>query len=69
MTHQDLKEKHLEYWAKTLEFFKYDKKKNKLWWYTPNPNLGSISPKGMLIMGREQKLFKFIDNALIGNHE
>jgi len=44
-----------------------DTKKAILWFHTPNPMLGSISPREMIITGRFKKLLKFIQIALSGN--
>lgn len=41
-----------------------DEKKTVLWFQTPNPMLGDISPRDMIIGGRFRKLLKFIQAAL-----
>jgi len=38
--------------------------KGILWFETPNPLLGGISPLDMIKIGRHEKLFKFIDNQI-----
>ena len=49
------------------EHFKGDAKKTALWFTTPNPLLGNISPRDMIRFGRYKRLFKFIFNALAEN--
>ena len=57
-------------WATAInlvaEFFN-DEEKTILWFSTPNPLLGDISPRNMIKMGGFQKLFKFIQTALDEN--
>ena len=64
--HERIKE-----WAILLnlvaEHFKGDPTKTALWFTTPNPLLGNISPRDMIRFGRYKKLFKFIFNALAEN--
>lgn len=64
--HERIKE-----WAILLnlvaEHFKGDAKKTALWFTTPNPLLGNISPRDMIRFGRYKRLFKFIFNALAEN--
>ncbi len=50
------------------QFFEGDAIKTALWFKTPNPILGNISPRDMIRFGRYQKLLKFILNALSENH-
>jgi len=45
------------------EFFEGDPEKTSLWFSTPNPMLGDVSPRDMLRFGRYKKLLKFIVNA------
>lgn len=47
--------------------FKGDANKTALWFTTPNPLLGNITPRDMIRIGRYKKLFKFIFNALAEN--
>tara|TARA_R110002126_G_scaffold36851_1_gene111735 strand:+ start:3864 stop:4346 length:483 start_codon:yes stop_codon:yes gene_type:complete len=49
----------------TLVFnhFKDDDKTN-LWFKTPNPNLGNVSPNQMIDMGRGHKVQQFIETAI-----
>ena len=49
------------------EYFKGDGTKTALWFTTPNPLLGNVSPRDMIRVGRYKKLFKFIFNALAEN--
>lgn len=49
------------------QFFEGDAVKTALWFKTPNPILGNISPRDMIRFGRYQKLLKFIINALSEN--
>ncbi len=55
-------------WANLLnlvaQFFEGDATKTALWFKTPNPMLGNISPRDMIRFGRYQKLLKFILNAV-----
>lgn len=57
-------------WAIALnmvaEFFK-DEQKTLLWFKTPNPLLGDISPRDMIKIGRFKKLHRFIQDALSEN--
>lgn len=41
-----------------------DEKKTILWFQTPNPMLGDISPRDMIRAGRFRKLLKFIQTAI-----
>ncbi len=49
------------------QFFDGDPEKTILWFKTPNPILGNISPRDMIRFGRYKKLLKFIQNALFEN--
>lgn len=50
-----------------LEFFGGDKAKTKLWFETPNPLLGGISPAGMIRCGRYDKLIRWVKQQLAEN--
>ena len=67
---RELHERIIE-WAMLLnlvaEYFNGDATKTALWFTTPNPLLGNISPRDMIRFGRYKKLFKFIFNALAEN--
>ncbi len=47
--------------------FQGNSEKTALWFTTPNPLLGSITPRDMIWLGRYKKLFKFIINAIAEN--
>ena len=57
-------------WAMALavvgRYFK-DLQKTVLWFKVPNPLLGNIAPREMIRVGRFNKLFRFILNALNEN--
>ena len=58
-------------WATLLnlvaEHFSGDAGKTALWFITPNPLLGTVTPRDMIRFGRFRKLLKFIMNALSEN--
>jgi uncharacterized protein (DUF2384 family) len=60
-------EERLGEWALALalvaQYFK-EEQKTILWFKTPNPLLGNISPRDMIRIGRFKKLYRFILNAL-----
>ena len=41
-----------------------DDRKTRLWLRTPNPMLGDVSPREMVLMGRYERLLRFITQAL-----
>ncbi|MCB0638359.1 MAG: DUF2384 domain-containing protein [Lewinella sp.] len=45
------------------EFFDGDAEKTALWFRTPNPMLGDLSPRDMIRYGRYKRLQKFVMNA------
>jgi len=49
-----------------MEFFK-DPQKTKLWFETPNPQLGGIAPSDMIKLGRTRKLLAFVQTAVQEN--
>ena len=49
------------------EHFEGNAEKTALWFITPNPLLGNVTPRDMIRFGRYRKLFKFIFNALSEN--
>jgi hypothetical protein len=61
------KDSKLVYFMKVEAFFNNDTEKARLWYTTPNPLLGEISPNQMIAIGREEKLNDFIDSSLEGN--
>lgn len=44
-----------------------DADKVQLWFFTPNPQLGSIAPIDLIKMGRVRKLLAFVQTALNEN--
>jgi uncharacterized protein (DUF2384 family) len=66
---KDLKQRLAE-WATALNlvanFFK-DEQKTILWFNTPNPLLGNMTPRDMIRIGRFKKLLNFIQTALDEN--
>ena len=66
---EELRERAFE-WAIAInlvgEFFG-NESQTILWFQTPNPMLGSISPKEMIKRGRFRKLLQFIQTALEEN--
>ena len=50
-----------------LWFFKFNIFKVQIWINTPNPLLGNVSPRWFLLIGREEKLLKFIKNKISEN--
>ena len=63
-------ENRISEWAIVLnmvaQFFR-DERKTILWFMTPNPLLGDMTPRDMIRIGRFKKLHKFIFNALSEN--
>lgn len=47
-------------------FFR-DERRTMLWFHTPNPMLGNVSPKAMIRAGRFAKLLRYIQTALDEN--
>ncbi len=45
------------------EFFDGDRAKTALWFHTPNPMLGDLSPRDMIRFGRYKRLQKFVLSA------
>ena len=46
------------------QFFDNDKDKAALWFRTPNPLLGEVSPDFMIAMGKTDRLVSFIQEQL-----
>jgi hypothetical protein len=46
-----------------FQFFN-DDVKTKLWFQTPNPMLGNVSPRDMIRLGRYNKLLRFVTQAM-----
>jgi uncharacterized protein (DUF2384 family) len=55
-------------WTQALnlvaQFFSGDEAKTVLWFRTPNPLLGGVEPRDMIRIGRFQRLYLFIRDAL-----
>jgi hypothetical protein len=49
------------------EFFDGDQSKTLLWFSTPNPQLGNLTPMDMVKIGRVRKLLTFVQTALEEN--
>lgn len=65
----DLRERLIE-WATAINLvanFFADGDKAMLWFQTPNPLLGNMTPRDMIRVGRFKKLLKFIQTALEEN--
>lgn len=45
------------------EYSEGDTEKTSLWFRTPNPMLGNISPRDMIRIGRTTRLRKFVTEA------
>jgi uncharacterized protein (DUF2384 family) len=63
-------EHRLNEWAVALNLvaqFFGDEQKTLLWFKTPNPLLGDMTPRDMIRIGRFRKLRRFIQNALSEN--
>jgi len=45
------------------EFFDGDPRKTALWFRTPNPLLGDVSPRNMIRYGRYMRLHRFVLQA------
>lgn len=66
---EELRERLIE-WAMAINLvadFFGDGEKAILWFQTPNPLLGSMTPRDMIRVGRFKKLLKFIQTALEEN--
>jgi len=53
--------------ALVAEYFEGNVDKTTLWFRTPNPMLGDISPRDMIRFGRYKRLRKFITDAQAAN--
>jgi hypothetical protein len=65
----ELRERLIE-WATAINLvanFFGDGDKALLWFQTPNPLLGNMTPRDMIRVGRFKKLLKFIQTALDEN--
>ena len=55
--------------ALVAEFFAGDVSRTALWFRTPNPQFGNLSPRDMIRYGRYRKLHQFVLAALDANRE
>jgi hypothetical protein len=55
------------YFDKVKQFFCGDIKKTWLWFTTPNPAMGMLSPLNLIKIGRANRVKQFIDNAIDEN--
>lgn len=55
--------------ALVAEFFEGDAHKTALWFKTPNPQFGGVSPRDMIRYGRYKKLLQFVLAAREDNRE
>ena len=55
--------------ARTLVmgFFDGNEEKTQLWFSSPNPQLGNITPIDMIELGRASKLLAFVQTSLAEN--
>lgn len=67
MTEDQIADETLRLTALVRGFFNDDNKKALLWWVTPNPFLGGVTPCFMIASGRIEKLRAFIENSLEQN--
>ena len=54
--------------ALVAEYFEGDIDKTALWFKTPNPMIGDITPRDMIRFGRYKKLYSFVLEARQMNH-
>ena len=66
---KELEERLLEWSSALAAVGRYFKDENKaiLWFKIPNPLLGNVTPRDMIRVGRFNKLYRFIQNALDEN--
>lgn len=53
--------------ALVAEYFDGDPERTALWFRTPNPMLGDVSPRDMIRLGRYKRLLKFVLDAQSAN--
>ena len=51
------------------KFFRGNTESIGLWWCSKNPNLGGMRPVAMVVLGRQEKLTKFVKNNLSQNND
>lgn len=54
-------------WRLVVEFFEGNEEKAELWFKTQNPLLGGISPEKMIVLGRRDRLLRFVRDQLAEN--
>lgn len=54
-------------YAYVLEYFDGDETKANLWFHTPNPALGNITPDQMIEQGRTDRLLNFVQESIHHN--
>jgi hypothetical protein len=54
-------------WGLVLGFFGGDVTKTTLWFSTPNPQLGGVTPNAMILIRRTQMLLRVIRDLLAEN--
>lgn len=59
--------KGVKVYAAIMEFFEGNEAKVDLWYSSPNPMLGGISPDDMIRLDRFDKLARFVEDALEAN--
>jgi len=58
---------HTEYYDYIVELL--GECKADIWFYTENPNIADIRPVDLIMIGREEKLIRFIKSAMNENME
>lgn len=51
-----------------LQFFQGDRLKTRQWFITPNPFLGNFIPRLMIMSGKIDRLYKFVQNTITENN-
>ena len=65
----NLEEAFKKVFKKILKFYNDDYEHVLIWFCTTHPGLGDPSPVEMIITGRSEKLFDFIQSSLEENHQ
>jgi hypothetical protein len=50
-----------------MQYFDGNAERAMLWFQSPNPSLGDLSPHTLISMGRINKLAEFVRNAMAAN--
>lgn len=61
------KDQNKKIWDLVFQCFSYDLYKTLTWFDSPNPHLGNISPRLMILSGRQEKLLNWIQSTLSEN--